>query len=124
MMHRPDASSQRIRVRNRRRDIGLCQQHSLRQSAPLRQMARHRGRERAAGAVGRVRWQLRGFENFLLRPCPAGKAQQIDRFLQVTASDDDAGRTHFVKASDRHAHLLEIGDRQSGQSRRLVHDWA
>ncbi len=67
VMDRPDASSQRVRIGDRGGYVGLGQQNRLRQAPAARQVAGHRGGERAAGAMGRIRLLPVGFENFLLR---------------------------------------------------------
>ena len=68
MVHWPRSLSHRMSVRNRSRDIGLGQQRRLRQSPVQRQVAGHRRRKSASGAVGRIRALPLSLEYFLLDP--------------------------------------------------------
>src|ERR1700676_3342940 len=102
-------------IRNRGRDIHFGEKNRFRQSAPMCQMAGQGSGEGASGAMGGIRALTVRLENLLLSTLGGGKAQEIDRLLQVARGDFHIPRSQLKKTSGRPAELVEIRDRDSRQ---------
>ena len=89
MVHRSGTAAQVVAVGNGCGDVSLGKESSLSQPSPQRKMAGHRRGEGASGAVGGVRTLPLRLKYFVLNPLRGFEAEQIGRFLQVTAGDDD-----------------------------------
>src|ERR1019366_171713 len=88
VMQRPHSLAQRMSIRNRSRDISLGEQNRLGDSAPMRQMAGQRRRERASGAMRGIRALAVRLEHFLFDPADGREAEEVDRLLQVASGND------------------------------------
>src|SRR5271169_5418726 len=94
VMQRARSLAQRMRIRNRRRNIRFREKNRLGESAPMRQVTSQRRGECTSGAVGGTRALTVRFENFLLRTPAGGKAEEISRLFQMSASD------HYIRRSE------------------------
>src|ERR1700704_6654368 len=79
VMQWPHSVAQRMRLRNRRRDIHFGEKNRLGQSPPMRQVAGQRRGERTSGAMRGIRVLTVRLDNFLFGATGSRETQEIER---------------------------------------------